>query len=284
MPCFAPLHGWYSQTVNPSGKRGITFSRADAFTDRPVDVPCGYCIGCRLDRARQWTIRCMHEASLYDDNSFLTLTYADDPGSLNCEDIQGFFKRLRSRIAPQPVRYIQVGEYGENFGRPHHHAVLFGYRPADLSPVSGGNYPLFASPFIADVWGHGHVTVGDVSPDSLAYVCRYTLKKLGVDKRVYDGRKPEFITMSRRPGIGQAWLDQFSSEVARDGTVLLNGHEVRAPRYYDNFLENLDRTILVDIKKIRAQNALNKTPTENYISDQVARIRMARKTRSFECI
>ena len=284
MPCFAPLHGWYSQTVNPSGKRGITFSRADAFTDRPIDVPCGYCIGCRLDRARQWTIRCMHEASLYDDNSFLTLTYADDPGSLNCEDIQGFFKRLRSRIAPQTLRYIQVGEYGEQFGRPHHHVVLFGYRPSDLSCVCGGTYPLFASPFIADVWGHGHVTVGDVSPDSLAYVCRYTLKKLGVDKRVYDGRKPEFITMSRRPGIGQAWLDQFSSEVARDGTVLLNGHEVRAPRYYDNFLENLDRKILVDIKKIRAQNAINKTPTENYISDQVARIRMARKTRSFECI
>ena len=164
----------------------------------------------------------MHEASLYDDNSFLTLTYADDPGSLNCEDIQAFFKRLRSRIAPQTLRYIQVGEYGENFGRPHHHAVLFGYRPADLYPVTSGNFPLFASPFISDVWGHGHVTVGDVSPDSLAYVCRYTLKKLGVDKRVYDGRKPEFITMSRRPGIGQAWLDKFSSEVARDGTVLLS--------------------------------------------------------------
>lgn len=284
MPCFSPLHGWYAQTVNPSGRRGITFSRNDAFDDRPIDVPCGYCIGCRLDRARQWTIRCMHEASQYDDNCFLTLTYADDPYSLNTEDIQGFFKRLRSRIAPQPVRYIQVGEYGESYGRPHHHAILFGYRPDDLSVVSGGSYPLFASPLIAEAWGNGHITVGDVSADSIAYVCRYTLKKLGVDKRVYDGRKPEFITMSRRPGIGHTWMSQFGSEVARDGTVLLNGHEVRAPRYYDEFLAKQDEKILLDIKKIRAQNAIDKSPTENYISDQVARIRQARKTRSFECI
>lgn len=287
MACFSPLHGWLSQVVNPTGRRGVTFSRADALIDRPIDVPCGYCIGCRLDRARQWTVRCLHEASLYADNCFVTLTYADDPYSLQPQDMTDFFKRLRSRIAPQTVRYIQAGEYGAHFARPHHHAILFGFRPGDLYPVTGGDHPLYASPLLADIWGHGHITVGDVSPDSIAYVCRYTLKKLGVEPKTsqshYAGRRPEYVTMSRRPGIGQSWLDQFNSEVARAGTVLLNGREVRAPRYYDNQLAAIDEKILLDIKRIRADNSVNRTPSDNYVSAKLAEIRAAAKERSFEC-
>ena len=215
MACFSPLHGWYGWTLTENGKRPVVFSQKDGFADRPVDVPCGYCIGCRLDRARQWTIRCMHEASLYDDNCFVTLTYKDDPYSLNSEDIQCFFKRLRSRIYPANFRYIQVGEYGEQFARPHHHAVLFGYRPDDCVPVTSGAHPLCGSSFLTDVLGHGHVTVGVVSTDSIAYVCRYTLKKLGIDpKSHYCDRRPEFISMSRRPGIGMRWMSQFSDEVS----------------------------------------------------------------------
>jgi len=282
MACFAPLQGWYGRTLNPSGLRPIVFSRDDAFIDRRIEVPCGYCIGCRLDRARSWTIRCMHEASLYEDNSFLTLTYADAPESLNSEDIQGFFKRLRDHIKPNKIRYIQVGEYGEQFSRPHHHVILFGFRPDDLIPISGGDHPLCGSQFISDIWRHGHITVGDVSVDSIAYVCRYTLKKLGVDKRAYGGKRPEFISMSRRPGIGAKWMYKYSDEVIRDGTVLLNGNEVKAPRFYDNMLASLDKDILLDIKKIRESNAIERRPSENYISSQVAKIRMANKKRGYD--
>ena len=72
MPCYHPLQGWRKQGG------GITFNLRDGFVDRPVTVSCGQCIGCRLERSRQWAIRCMHEASLHESNCFVTLTYSDD--------------------------------------------------------------------------------------------------------------------------------------------------------------------------------------------------------------
>ena len=72
MPCYHPLQGWRKQGG------GLTFNLRDGFIDRPVTVSCGQCIGCRLERSRQWAVRCMHEASLHTDNCFITLTYDDD--------------------------------------------------------------------------------------------------------------------------------------------------------------------------------------------------------------
>lgn len=99
MPCYHPLSGWYSKTRNASGKRSIVFNLQEAYKDKPLQVPCGRCIGCRLEKARQWAVRCMHEASLYDKNCFVTLTYDEDycPESLIPEHFVLFMKRLRKR-------------------------------------------------------------------------------------------------------------------------------------------------------------------------------------------
>ena len=51
MPCYRPLKGWLAKSVNKSGKRSVVFRVSDGLTDRPVDVPCGQCIGCRLERS-----------------------------------------------------------------------------------------------------------------------------------------------------------------------------------------------------------------------------------------
>ena len=78
MACYSPIKGWRSKDVNPdTGKRSIVFNPKHAFQDMPVEVPCGQCIGCRLERSRQWAMRCVHEAQLHRDNSFITLTYDD---------------------------------------------------------------------------------------------------------------------------------------------------------------------------------------------------------------
>ena len=80
MPCYHPLQGWRSRfNFNPkTGRHGITFNLNEAFVEFPVTVPCGQCIGCRLERSKMWAVRCMHESQLHDKNCFLTLTYNDE--------------------------------------------------------------------------------------------------------------------------------------------------------------------------------------------------------------
>ena len=69
MPCYSPLKGFRNLE---SG--GIVFKRS-SIAGEAMEVACGQCLGCRLDRSRMWAIRIVHEASLHDDNCFLTLTY-----------------------------------------------------------------------------------------------------------------------------------------------------------------------------------------------------------------
>ena len=119
-------------------------------------MPCGQCIGCRLERSRQWAIRCVHEASLWPDNCFVTLTFDDDniisSGSLVKADFQKFMKRLRKRFG-KGVRYFHCGEYGDLLGRPHHHACLFNFSfPDRYLWSSSGGVNLYRSPTLEELW------------------------------------------------------------------------------------------------------------------------------------
>lgn len=191
MACFHPLSGYRAEAVNPdTGKHSIVFDRRKArfggvLLQDQIEVPCGQCIGCRLERSRQWALRCVHEASLHDENCFITLTYDpehlpiyfrdDGPalGTLCKEDFQNFMKRLRERIGTK-IRFFHCGEYGEQLGRPHYHAIIFGYDFADKTPieVSDGGHNQFVSEMLTEVWGKGRCTIGAVTFDSAAYVAR----------------------------------------------------------------------------------------------------------------
>ena len=131
MPCYNPLKGYRSRTLNASGKRSIVFNLREGYVDQPIEVPCGQCIGCRLERSRQWAVRCVHEASLYKNNCFVTLTYSDDKlpsdGSLHFDHFQKFMKRLRRFYDDSRIRFFHCGEYGEQYSRPHYHCCLFNF-------------------------------------------------------------------------------------------------------------------------------------------------------------
>ena len=78
MTCFYPLDAWVHGKTE-SGAKLLSFSYHPAKSNGlmpDLKVPCGQCIGCRLERSRQWAIRCMHEASLHDKNCFITLTFS----------------------------------------------------------------------------------------------------------------------------------------------------------------------------------------------------------------
>lgn len=223
-------------------------------------VPCGQCLGCRLERSRQWAVRCMHEASLYERNCFVTLTYNQDhlplSGSLDLSHFQLFMKRLRKKFGAG-IRFYHCGEYGENLGRPHYHALLFNHDFEDKKYFSERNgHKVYTSGLLSDLWNMGHSVIGDVTFDSAAYVARYCMKKVtGEKKEVWYGPlKPEYTTMSRRPGIGTGWYRKFRSDVYPHDRIFVNGGETRPPRFYDGLLEKEDPTLLSMIKSERSKN------------------------------
>lgn len=111
MPCYKPVKAFYGSRL-PSGKREIVFSSGQAQSCLDLKLPCGSCVGCRLERARQWAMRCVDEASMHKENSFITLTFNDDNlplnRSLDVSIFQKFMKRLRKEVAPLRLRFFIV--------------------------------------------------------------------------------------------------------------------------------------------------------------------------------
>lgn len=212
-------------------------------------VPCGKCLGCKLDRTREWASRCVHEAKLYEDNCFVTLTYDDknlpDEGTLVYRDFQLFMKRLRKRYPGKKIRFYMCGEYGENNGRPHYHACLFNHNFEDreiLKTTKAGDR-LYTSKILSELWGKGLCSIGDVSYKSAQYVASYIMKKAVQpgDRKLehYDletgevtWKEPEFTRMSLKPGIGLGFLEKFKSDMYPHDICVINGLELRPPKYY----------------------------------------------------
>lgn len=279
MPCYHPLKGWRAKDLEPSGKRKVVFNAADAWTDVPVELPCGQCIGCRLERSRQWAIRCVHEASLYERNSFITLTYDSlnipKNNSLNKRDFQLFMKRLRKHYHPRKIRFFHCGEYGEKLGRPHYHAILFNLDFEDKVLHKNQNgQDLYWSPILEKIWGKGFCTTGDVTFESAAYVARYVTKKINGPhaKAHYQERKPEYTTMSRRPGIAKDWYRKFADDVYPDDFVVVRGKKMQPPRFYDQQLEKEAET---EYKKIKRKRSMD-DPKRN-ADNTSARLRVREK-------
>nr|QJB20930.1 MAG: replication initiator protein [Microvirus sp.] len=265
MPCYYPLTAWRSADLDDikNGKHKLVFRADLGFPGTKMQLACGQCSGCRLDKARQWAIRCLHEASLHKDKCFLTLTYNPQSlppdGSLNVRDMQLFLKRLRKHYPDRTIRFFQCGEYGDLLNRPHHHCLLFGLDFADKLLLRGGKKnKLYESKTLTSLWGLGHCSIGDVTFDSACYVARYVLKKFTGDKadEYYQGRKPEYTTMSRRPGIGKLWYDKYKNDLYTDDKCVISSTFIaRPPKYYDNLYDLDNPQHLKQLKRKRSQRA-----------------------------
>jgi hypothetical protein len=204
-------------------------------------------------------MRCVHEASLYEENCFVTLTYEKMPHgeSLDKTEFQRFMKRLRKAVGP--VRFYHCGEYGDQGGRPHYHALLFGYDFPDkvLHSEKGGN-KLYTSELLGKLWPLGFSLIGAVTFESAAYVARYIMKKINGDSadEHYQGRQPEYTTMSRRPGIGKQWYDKFKNDVFPSDEVIVRGVQTKPPRFYENILDKNDPVMYASVKAERKLKGL----------------------------
>lgn len=268
VPCYSPLSGWRHKET-----RGFTMQPHLAQRDAPLTVPCGQCIGCRLEKSRQWAVRNMHENSLHDRSCFLTLTYDDDHlpygQTLVLEDWQKFAKRLRKAFGP--FRFYHCGEYGDETDRPHYHALVYGWQPSDPELFSqSGPFPLYTSQQLRRLWPFGHSTFGEVTFETAAYTSRYVTKKVTGEpaQAHYEwvdptwgtviNRRPPYSTMSRNPGIGVPWLRKFGRETYEHDSVIMRGREMLPPRAYDRWFEHIDPALYETAKSRRSARALAK--------------------------
>lgn len=283
MACTRPIRGYRA----PGGR--VVFRAIDGYVDRPIEISCGQCIGCRLQRARDWAVRIMHEAQSHESSCFLTLTYDEehlpDDNSLKVRDWQTFAKRLRKAIGP--FRFFHAGEYGETTRRPHYHAAIFGTAfEHDRRPrPARGDYPTFTSSTLTRAWPQGHHLVGTLTWDSAMYVARYITKKVTGDQAEthYGDRKPEYTTMSRRPGLGYNWWLRHGHEIRRHDTVIFEGREIPTPKYYDNLDERKDANELRLRKGARIREAQkhskDQTPERLAVREAVLKGKLALKKR-----
>ncbi len=294
MACYSPIQGYRA----PGGL--IKFSRSGAFRDLPITVSCGQCLGCRLERSRQWAVRSVHEASLHDRNCFLTLTYDEKNlppnGSLDITHWQKFAKKLRKQCGP--FRFLHCGEYGEINDRPHYHASIFGLdffegRKLYKETPQG---PLFNNPLLDQIWGKGYAVFSELTFSTAAYVARYIMKKVTGDDAEWHYQqldpitgetwmlKPEYCTMSRNPGLGAKWIEKYLDEVYPSDEVIINGKQCRPPKFYDTALEKTRPDIHATIRKARARKGQKQkqenTPSRLAVREIVKSAQLANYSRN----
>lgn len=233
-----------------------------------VLIPCGQCMECRIAKARDWSIRLVHESYMHTASSFLTLTYDDEhleDGSLKYGDLQIFMKKLRRQLDyhfGKKVRFYGVGEYGSKSLRPHFHIILFGedfsFDRRKWSKAHGFQY--YRSDFLESIWNKGFSIIGDVSYDSVNYVARYTTKKISgkLAEFIYDGLEPEKALMSRRPGIGKSFLVKYSGDIYNFDKVILRNIKAKPPAYYDKIFSVLHPDEFQQIKEKRSADAIER--------------------------
>lgn len=272
MTCYHPLSAYRSFTEKTEGGKNVITFKPPSGPFEPMKLPCGQCIGCRLDKSKEWALRCVHEASLHTYNSFLTLTYSEEnvpeDGSLCKPDYQRFLKRLRKTYPQEHIKYFLCGEYGAEMLRPHFHCLLFNHDFLDKQEwsISKGNV-IYRSNELEKLWPHGYSWIGDVTWQSAAYVARYVLKKVNgpnaIDRYVKDvdletGEcrylEPEFIAMSRKPPIAEGWFEKFSCDTRKD-YLTHEGKSYKLPRYYDKLMSQMDERHYDRMKEKRKKMA-----------------------------
>lgn len=281
MVCYHPLHafpigltkdGKTSYKITSNKVKSISFDKSSGhwffsqdpfkyYNNQYIDIPCGNCVGCRIDYSRDWALRCTLESMYHDSTMFLTLTYDDvhvphtsyvdnitgqlkDILTLRPDDFTKFMKRLRfhySKKYGRELRFFACGEYGSQTLRPHYHAIVFGLKLDDLRFIKNSHtgFPIYDSDFVSDCWSLGMVSISESNFDTCAYTARYVMKKQkGKDSDFYDVHNlvPEFVRMSRKPGIGyQYYADNKESIYKYDKIILPDGKIFKPPKYFDKY-------------------------------------------------
>lgn len=275
-------------------------------------IPCGHCAGCKLTSRSSWANRMEMELPYHENAWFLTLTYDDEhvPWSynnglginkwtgevevenltLNYDDLEGFWKRLRRYIqyhekSDKKIVYYAAGEYGGTTHRPHYHAIVYDL-PIEKDELKeykrkkGAVY--YNCKWIEKVWGLGFVVLSPATWNSMSYTAGYTTKKIyGKEgKEFYKelGILPEDNRMSLKPGIGARYYYDHAEEIySKDQIQLKNGKICKPPRYFDKLfdLEHSNAKPLTEKQEKEIEETTEKAESEELKAIKRERRRIA---------
>ena len=226
-----------------------------------ITIRCGHCRACRIEYQNQWKIRAEMEMQKHDWNMWCALTY--DPvhlslqnleyeedvqlshlgrvgkfDSLEKQELKLFWKRFRKAVYPIKVRYMQCGEYGDKFGRPHYHCIIFGMSP-DHKVFKGFVYDPSRKGFVGHLpqWPFGEFWYSEkpATLQNAAYLAKYIHKKhKGKDAAEYYSElniNPEFFSVSTRPGIGSEVIDDNADYFFTNPFYRVGDKKMSLPRY-----------------------------------------------------
>lgn len=293
MACTRPKIA-FKNGLTENGKTKLTFKKDRRFTKEQEQlIPCGKCLSCKLSYAKEWALRIYHEASLRENNCFITLTYNDEnlpqDKSVDRREVQLFLKKLRKyltktygtkivgftdkgkeRKKPKvEIMSFYCGEYGDKKSRPHYHIIILGYDFTDkiYLKTSQSGHVLWESDILTSMWKKGYSNLGQVTFESAGYVARYCLKKTKEKKEYvfvdgYDEETGEILQINERKpefigmskGIGKTWHNLFKGDTDKD-YLETNGFKHKIPRYYDKLREKEDPLSLEEIKENRELKA-----------------------------
>lgn len=257
-----------------------------------TQIPCGNCIGCRLEYSRQWANRGYCESKLWKNNWFVTLTYDDEHlkipediedssgitwcndgtwnGTLIKEDLTAFIKSVRQIMkrdyGQDNIRFMACGEYGGQTERPHFHIIFFNLDlPLEdlYEPRLINHEPYYRSHIIERAWTKGISNISECTWNTIAYTARYITKKInGESSEEYYSRKgqiKEFFRVSRMPGIGEGYYRKHWKEIYdRDEIIIKNKQgsiATKPPKYFDRLYEAEHPAEWEEIKARRKKQA-----------------------------
>lgn len=292
MPCEKPIKAWRPALSGPL--RFDPPNNGRAYT--PINIPCGYCLLCREEQARQQAVRVTHEAMSHEENCFVTLTYDNKNlppyGGLRYDDLVKFWKRVRKFLWKhyrKRLRYYAVGEYGDKTLRPHYHACIFGHAFTEGRVILKTTpHLLWWSPELAQLWGMGNnVSVGALNFETARYTASYVTKKLRMKQQYVriEEETGELVKLEQprafmSRNLARKWWEENRHYVSATDTVIINGRKQKPPKAYDKWLGEVNKLPLEMVKEERKRKSKTTTKGETRARAATARARAGMKKKS----
>lgn len=286
-----------SKHINPTDNETWKHSYEDGpFGFHKVVVQryaCRECLMCRWEHSDEWALRCKLEATKYDNNQFITLTYERQGAEgvkLTRTDLKRFMHNLREHYRKkhgfQGIRFFGCGEYGKKNLRPHYHLILFNcpsFGDEKFYKKDKAGFPLYKSEILEHLWGKGFCAIGAVSDKSIEYVARMPVKSYYI--KLPENYTPAFFAMSKQGGIGKQYLFDHFDEIVNSDGVMYDGKKYPIPQYFNQIIEERIgkaeyRDRLVNPRRERAIIAIEKNACENGITPNEVILRRREQVKS----